>query len=41
MGRKMLERLGYVVTTVTDAAAAVEQFSRRSLRTLNALVHGP
>ena len=27
MGRKMLERLGYVVTTVTDAAAAVEQFS--------------
>ncbi len=29
MGRKMLERLGYVVTTVTDAAAAVEQFSAR------------
>ena len=27
MGRKMLERLGYVVTTVTDAADAVERFS--------------
>ena len=29
MGKKMLERLGYEVTTVTDAAAAVELFSAR------------
>jgi len=27
MGRKMLERLGYVVTIVTDAASAVEAFA--------------